>query len=122
MKKNILIAEDDKNIAMLIKEIIERKGDTAIVTTDGDEAYKVFSNIKFDLIITDLKMPKVDGMSFIRMVRKKNNDIPIIIVTGYGSEKNRNLAQGYGVSQILSKPCSIVDITEAIETTLSSAH
>ncbi|HEB32604.1 MAG TPA: response regulator [Spirochaetes bacterium] len=120
MGKNILIAEDDKNIAKLIKEIVERKGNTAIVTVDGDEAYTVFSSIKFDLIITDLKMPKKDGMSLIKMIREKNRDIPIIIITGYGSDKNRALAKSYGVTTILSKPCSIVDITQAIDGTLNN--
>ena len=85
------------------------------MTVDGDEAYKVFSSIKFDLIITDLKMPKKDGMSLIKMIREKNKDIPIIIITGYGSDKTRATAKGYGVTTILSKPCSIVDITEAID-------
>lgn len=118
MGKNILIAEDDRNIAKLIKEIIERKGNTAVVTVDGDEAYKVFSSIKFDLIITDLKMPKVDGMSLIKMVREKNKKVPIIIITGYGSEKNRALAKSYGVNKILSKPCSIMDISQAIDSIL----
>jgi len=120
MKKNILIAEDDKNIARLIKEIVERKGHTAAITTDGDEAYKVFCNIKFDLIITDLKMPKVDGMTFIKQVREKNKNVPIIIVTGYGSDKNRSLADNYGVFKIISKPCSILDINLAIEQALHS--
>ena len=118
MGKNILIAEDDINIAKLIKEIVERKGNTAVTTVDGDEAFKVFSSIKFDLIITDLKMPKIDGMTFIKMVREKNNSIPIIIITGYGSEKNRALANSYGVNKILSKPCSIMDITQAIDSIL----
>ena len=118
MGKNILIAEDDKNIAKLIKEIVERRGNTAVVTVDGDEAYKVFSSIKFDLIITDLKMPKKDGMSLIKMIREKNKDIPIIIITGYGSDKTRATAKDYGVTTILSKPCSIADITQAIDGTL----
>ena len=119
MRKNILIVEDDKNIARLIKEIVERKGYTAAITTDGDEAFKVFCNIKFDLIITDLKMPKVDGMTFIQQVREKNKKVPIIIVTGYGSEKNRTMAESYGVFKILSKPCSIMNITIAIEQALN---
>ena len=118
MGKNILIAEDDKNIAKLIKEIVERRGNTGIITVDGDEAYKVFSSIKFDLIITDLKMPKKDGMTLIKMIRQKNKDIPIIIITGIGTDENKALAESYGVSAFLSKPCSIVEITRAIEGTL----
>jgi DNA-binding NtrC family response regulator len=120
MGKNILIAEDDKNIAKLIKEIVERKGNTAVVAVDGDEAYKVFSSIKFDLIITDLKMPKTDGMTLIKMIRKRNKGIPIIIITGYGTDETWAEAKSYGVSTILSKPCSIVDITKAIEGTLNN--
>ncbi len=115
MQKNILVAEDDRNIANLIKEIIKRKGNIALLAKDGDEAYKIFNNVKVDLIITDLKMPKIDGMTLIKMIREKNNEIPIIIVTGYGSEENRKKAKEYGVKTILQKPCSIMDITKAIE-------
>ena len=46
-------------------------------------------------IITDLKMPKIDGMNFIKLVRERNKDIPIIIITAYGSEKNRVLAENF---------------------------
>jgi len=115
MQKNILVAEDDKNIANLIKEIIERRGNTALVAHDGEEAYKTFTSFKFDLIITDLKMPNIDGMTLIKMVRETDKDIPIIIVTGYGSEKNRALAKKYGVAEILSKPCPLREISQAIE-------
>jgi DNA-binding response OmpR family regulator len=118
MRKNILVAEDDRNIAKLIKEIIERKGNSAVIALDGDEAFKVFSSVKFDLIITDLKMPRIDGISLIKMVRERNKEIPIIIITAYGSEKNRALAENFGVTRILSKPCSIVEITQAIESSL----
>jgi DNA-binding response OmpR family regulator len=119
MGKNILVAEDDRNIAKLIKEIIERKGNSAAVAIDGEQAFQLYSSIKFDLIITDLKMPKIDGMNLVKMVREKNPNIPIIIITAYGSEKNRALAESLGVTKILSKPCSILEITQAIETSLS---
>jgi len=115
MKKSVLIVEDDYNIANLIREIVERKGNIATVTRDGSEAYQAFTSIKFDLIITDLKMPKMDGMTLIKKVRERNGNIPIIIITGYGSEKNRMLAKSYGVSHILSKPCSIIEISKTVD-------
>jgi two-component system response regulator AtoC len=118
MPGNILVADDDRTIAHLIKEIIERRGDTALVAYDGDQAIKIFNNFKVDLIITDLKMPNVDGLSLIRLVREKNNTIPIIIITGYGSDENYTLAQSYGVTSFLSKPCSVIDISRAIENAL----
>ncbi len=120
MSHTILVAEDDSVIAGLIREVVKRMGDTAITAGDGDEAMQIFSSRKIDLIITDLKMPKLDGITFIKMVRGQNRDIPIIIITGYGSEKNRMVAENYGVTEFLSKPCSIRDISEAIKKNLSS--
>jgi len=119
MQKNILVAEDDNNIANLIKEIIKRKGNNAILATNGAEAFKLFTSIKVDLIITDLKMPHVDGITLIKMIREKDKNTPIIIITGYGSEKNRSKANKLGVSTILQKPCSVIDISNAIESALN---
>jgi CheY-like chemotaxis protein len=119
MSINILVADDDKTIANLIKEIVERRGSTALVAYDGEEAYKIFNNFKVDLLITDLKMPNVDGISLIKMIRQKDRAIPIIIITGYGSDENYEIAQRYGVTSFLSKPCSVLDITRAIESALN---
>jgi len=121
MARNILVADDDRTIAHLIKEIIERRGSTALVAYDGEQAFQIFNNFKVDLIITDLKMPHVDGMSLIKMIRKLNTDIPIIIITGYGSDRNYSLAQSYGVTDFLSKPCSVVEISRAIDSALSQS-
>jgi len=120
MQYNILVAEDDANIANLIKELITRKGNNALIAQDGEQAFKVFSNIKVDLIITDLKMPNIDGMTFIKMVREAKSKVPIIIITSYGSQQNRELARQYGVFEILSKPCPLVDISNAIDSALKS--
>ncbi len=120
MQYNILIAEDDPNIANLIKELITRKGNNALVAHDGEEAFKIFSNIKVDLLITDLKMPKIDGMTLIKMIRKAKSTMPIIIITGYGSQQNRELAGQYDVFEILSKPCPLIEISNAIDRALKS--
>jgi DNA-binding NtrC family response regulator len=63
----------------------------------------------------------MDGMSLIKTIRDVNNDIPIIIITGYGSDENYQLAQSYGVYKFLSKPCSVLDISQAIETALANS-
>jgi DNA-binding response OmpR family regulator len=118
MKKTILVAEDDLNISRLIQEIVKRKGYHAVVAKNGEDAFEQFKEKKFDLLITDLKMPKVDGIALIKMVRERDKVIPIVILTGYGSEKNRALAKSLGVSKILMKPCSVLDISNALDYTL----
>jgi len=118
--KNILVAEDDITIRSLIGEVIRRRGSTPLLAEDGEEALQIFSKEKVDLMITDLKMPRMDGMTLIRRVREKNDNLPIIIITGYGSDKNRGLASDYNVFAFLSKPCSIAEISDAISGALNN--
>lgn len=122
MEKNILIVEDDKNIGNLIKEIVQRKGNIATLACNGEEGFKAFSSIKFDLVITDLKMPKLDGISLIKLIREKNRSVPIIIITGYGTDENVITAKKYGVEKFLKKPCSVLDISKAIDEALNSRY
>jgi DNA-binding response OmpR family regulator len=118
MRKTVLVSEDDRNIAGLIQEIIERKGYGVVLAKDGQQAYEEFKRRKYDLIVTDLKMPKLDGISLIKLVRETDKHIPIVIITGYGSEKNRALVKSYGVVKILTKPCTVKDISDAVESTI----
>lgn len=122
IEKNILIVEDDRNIGNLIKEIVERKGNIATLAGDGEEGFKAFSSIKFDLVITDIKMPKLDGISLIKLIREKDKNIPIIIITGYGSEENIAAAKKYGVEKFLKKPCSVLEISKAIDDLLKTGY
>jgi len=122
IEKNILIVEDDRNIGNLIKEIVERKGNIATLVGDGEEGFKAFSNIKFDLVITDIKMPKLDGISLIKLIREKDKNIPIIIITGYGSDENIAAAKKYGVEKFLKKPCSVLEISKAIDDSLKTGY
>ncbi len=119
MQKTILVAEDDKNISNLIKEMIERKGYKAITAKNGAEAYRAYRKTRFDLLITDIKMPEMDGLTFIKMVREQDKAIPILIITAYSSERNRALAKGYGVSGILQKPFTVLDVSRAIESAIN---
>jgi len=122
IEKNILIVEDDRNIGNLIKEIVERKGNIATLAGDGEEGFKAFSSIKFDLVITDIKMPKLDGISLIKLIREKDKNIPIIIITGYGSDENIAAAKKYGVEKFLKKPCSVLEISKAIDDLLKTGY
>lgn len=122
IEKNILIVEDDRNIGNLIKEIVERKGNIATLVGDGEEGFKAFSSIKFDLVITDIKMPKLDGISLIKLIREKDKNIPIIIITGYGSDENIAAAKKYGVEKFLKKPCSVLEISKAIDDSLKTGY
>jgi chemosensory pili system protein ChpA (sensor histidine kinase/response regulator) len=61
MQKTVLVSEGDRNIANLIQEIIERKGYSVVLAKDGQQAYEELKHRKYDLIVADLKMPRLDG-------------------------------------------------------------
>ncbi|RKY41561.1 MAG: hybrid sensor histidine kinase/response regulator [Candidatus Makaraimicrobium thalassicum] len=97
-QKTILLAEDVLSTAMLEKNILESAGFSVVVARDGDEALKRVSQEKFDLIITDILMPKMDGFELTERLKKDKlyKDIPVIIVTTRegDADKRRGLKAG----------------------------
>jgi two-component system chemotaxis sensor kinase CheA len=97
-RKTILLAEDAISTAMLEKNILESSGFSVVIARDGQEAFEKSSQEKFDLVITDILMPRMDGFELTERLRKDKiyKDIPIIIVTTResDSDKRRGLEAG----------------------------
>ena len=82
MNKRILLVEDDPNLGMLLEDYLSLKGKFEVtLCADGDEGLKAFSNGQFDICILDVMMPKKDGFSLGKDIRKINPSIPIIFAT-----------------------------------------
>lgn len=77
-KTKLLLAEDDENLGLLLKEYLVAKGYDADLYPDGDAAYKGFMREHYDICILDIMMPKKDGFTLAKDVRIVNPDIPII--------------------------------------------
>ena len=80
-KIKILLAEDDTNLGMLLKEYLRAKGFETVLCEDGEIAYERFLNEPFDICIFDVMMPKKDGFTLAKEVRQINSEIPIIFLT-----------------------------------------
>ena len=79
----ILVVDDEKGIVELIDEALTRFGHTVEVATDGLSALRLFKNGLFDLVITDMSMPNIDGPTLVRHIRRSNHpDIPVIGISG----------------------------------------
>lgn len=116
--KWVLLVDDDPDVRELIKEKIKNhySGDVrTIEASDGHEANLKLINQAFDLIITDLQMPNVDGQHFIEFVKKSalNESTPIIVVTGF---PDMDLFNRYDEISHLDKPFDTDDLIKAIET------
>ena len=84
----ILIVDDEKEYRMILKKIIEKHGYSVDVACSGEEAIKKIKNEKINLILSDLIMDKMNGIELLSKVKESDNDIEVILVTGYGSIQN----------------------------------
>ena len=106
-KIKILLAEDDTNLGMLLKEYLRAKGFDTILCEDGEVAYEAFLNQPFDICIFDVMMPKKDGFTLAKEVRQVNSEIPIIFLTAKSMKED--VLEGFklGADDYMSKPFSI---------------
>ncbi len=103
--KRILVVDDEKNICMVLKMLLEDDGFTVITASTGREAIEYLSGGEvIDLIITDLKMPDIDGMGILDFLREIENGIPLILITAYGSIEAAVDAMKKGAADFITKP------------------
>ena len=100
--KNILIAEDDDFNYIVLSEMLYDTKALCYRASDGVEAVNKAINDKYDLILMDINLPKLDGMSAIKKIREKNNEIPIIVLTAYAYNERLRAEKGY--NEFLVKP------------------
>ncbi len=83
--ETILVVDDDEDILELIERHLSNKGYEVVTAYDGEQALPLLEKVKFDLVITDLKMPKIDGMEVLSRVKEKDPNIEVVILTGHGT-------------------------------------
>ncbi len=103
--ESLLIIDDEKIVAMMLKQMLEQLGYAAHVETDSKKALDRFRENpgQYDLIITDLTMPGMTGLALAKEIKKVREDLPILLMTGYGDNIAEDIAQ-YNVRRILGKP------------------
>lgn len=88
MKKTILLIEDETRIRFLLRDYFLKENFTIIEAADGDEGINYFINNKIDLVILDIMMPKVDGITVLETIRKVSS-VPVILLTAKGQEEDK---------------------------------
>ena len=105
MSEKILVVDDELDMLMLLRMIIEDNTDFEVETTNNpSEGLKLLTDNEYDLVISDLKMPGMDGMELFDELREIRPDIPVIIITAYGSLGTADEAMNKGVSDFITKP------------------
>ena len=112
-KKTILVAEDLESNYFLVQCIL-RKEYELIRAVDGVEAVELFHQLKPDLILMDMRMPRMSGLEATQEIRKHSNSVPIIALTANAFSTDRELAKEAGCSDYLSKPLSNKKLREVV--------
>ena len=101
---SILIIDDEKAIRKTLSEILSYEGYKIEEASDGEEGLKKFSTTTFDVVLCDIKMPKMDGIEFLEKARMINADVPIIVISGHGNIETAVEAVKKGAFDFISKP------------------
>jgi two-component system, OmpR family, response regulator len=115
-KVKLLLAEDDENLGMLLKEYLIAKGYETDLYADGEQAYRGFTkNNSYNLCILDIMMPKKDGITLAKDIRLINMDIPIIFLTAKNMKED--VLEGFkiGADDYITKPFSMEELIFRIE-------
>lgn len=120
--KNILVVDDEIDILETIVDTLEVEFDPGEVHIDkainGIEALKLFnSGKKYDLIITDINMPEMDGIEFTESIKKINMTMPVIVFTGHGDLEEQEKLSSLGVLAMIKKPY-VEDLIEQVSSSL----
>jgi DNA-binding response OmpR family regulator len=101
---NILLAEDDLNLGILLVDYLETEGFDVKLCKDGELALKAFHSKSYDLCLLDVMMPKLDGFSLAKEIRLKNKNIPILFVTAKSLKEDKLKGYGLGADDYITKP------------------
>ncbi len=117
MDKKVLVADDEKPIADIIKFNLVKEGFTVVVASNGEEAVKLFETAKPDLVILDVMMPKMDGFQVCKKIREKHTT-PILMLTAKEEEVDKVLGLELGADDYITKPFGMRELVARVKANL----
>jgi DNA-binding response OmpR family regulator len=121
MDQRVLIVDDDESLCFLLRQaLLQEFPDSQVdVAHSGEEGLSRLAESSYDLIIADIRMPGLDGLGLISAVRYLDASVPVIIMTGYGTESIRSEAASLAVQHYVDKPLRTADLLQVVHNLLS---
>jgi two-component system nitrogen regulation response regulator NtrX len=112
---SILIVDDDESFATALGRIINELGHRSVWAVDGQEGLTTFADGDFDVVIADLKMPRMNGVEFIREIKRLDKNSVIMVITGYADMQSAVETLTLGAYDYIEKPVEIEKLQAALE-------
>ncbi len=119
LSAQIMVVDDDESICQLLSELMEHEGFTPIMANDGETALELMHTQEPDVILLDLKMPRLDGAEVLNKVKETFADLPVVIITAYGEIQGAVDAIKSGAYDYLTKPFNHEDVIRVVYKALS---
>jgi DNA-binding NtrC family response regulator len=114
----ILVVDDRAEMAEMVADALSEKGFAAVATSSGREAVHRLQTERFDVLVTDLRMPEVDGLALLRVSLELDPSRPVIVMTAHGALDTAVEATGEGAYHYLTKPFRLDALSQLIEQAL----
>lgn len=116
----ILVAEDDKAVREFVKRALSHRGHDVTAVDDGSQALEALREQEFDLLLTDIVMPEMDGIALAQKVSRDRPDLPILFMSGYTAERQRAHDLDVLNHRVIPKPFTLKQIGDATEGLLAA--
>ena len=120
MAKKVLVVDDEKLIVKGIRFSLEQDGMEVDCAYDGEEALSMAKEKEYDMILLDLMLPKLDGLSVCQQIREFSN-VPIVMLTAKGEDMDKILGLEYGADDYITKPFNILEVKARIKAIMRRA-
>jgi DNA-binding NtrC family response regulator len=112
--RRILLVEDDRELREALGDALEQKGHTVVAACDGDDGLRKMRACRPDVVVLDLMMPKLDGLEVLKRIRKVDNDIAVVIFTGYPNLESAVASMKLDAVDYIKKPFNVDEFREVL--------
>ena len=118
----VLVIDDEQGIRSLLDTLLSRKGYDVVLAESGRKGLELFRRERPDVLVLDLKMPEMDGLTVLRQIRSLDPIIPVIILTGAGTAETEQRVRAMGVTEYVEKEFSLHLLGDALKRLLKTPH
>jgi len=119
-RRTVLLVDDEPDVLRLFKRILSAEGALILAAESGAEALEIAQQNRLDLVILDIKLPDISGTEVLRRLRRIDPDVPVLIVTSYGSVETVRASMEFGAFDYLTKPFENREIRRVAREALAS--